>query len=623
MFKCPDTVVPVSVPAGPDKSRESGTASRRIHSACTRCRACLKHCRFLSAHGTPGRLARDYEADSAPGLELAFECSLCGLCTAVCPAGLSPPDMFLEWRRQAVDSGTADLSAYNGILSYEKKGCSSRFSFYSLPAGCTTVFFPGCTLTGTRPEITSATLAYLDKKMPGTGMVLDCCTKPSLDLGRQEFFDAMFFEMTEFLEKHGITTIITACPSCHKVFSDHSPFNVLSVYQILAQDAGPEKPLQTGNRDVVIQDPCQARDNIPTLAAVREIVRQQDLNILPSAFSGKKTLCCGEGGFTGCTAPDMAKSWSEKRVADAKGTPAVTYCAGCVNFMSGKGKSVHVLDLVFDREKALAGKARSARAPFTYLNRLRLKKTLNARPAAVTREREFFHGKNAGNPLPVKRLMAAALVLAAMAGIHLSGLGRSWALYLDPATLAETVDRLGIWAPVVYMLAYTLAPALMLPGLPLSVAGGILFGPFWGVVYTIFGATAGAGMAFLIARYVSAGFLETRLNRPAWQRLYKGVEKNGWKVVVVTRLVPLFPFNLLNYALGLTPIRFSHYMAATFLGMLPACIALVVFSSAIPDLLRGNLSTALILGVALLALTGTAPLVYKKVRARGRIKPPL
>jgi uncharacterized membrane protein YdjX (TVP38/TMEM64 family) len=182
------------------------------------------------------------------------------------------------------------------------------------------------------------------------------------------------------------------------------------------------------------------------------------------------------------------------------------------------------------------------------------------------------------------------------------------------------------------MLFYTVAPALFLPGLPISIVGGVLFGPFWGVVYTIIGATAGACVAFLVARYLARDWVAAKLSSPRWRKLDKEVEKNGWKVVAFTRLIPLFPFNLLNYAFGLTGVRFSHYALATFLFMLPATIAFITFSSSLLDLVRGKVSPTFLVGLVLMVLVSLLPVFYRRwsrkreeaaeKAARGEVDPP-
>jgi len=152
----------------------------------------------------------------------------------------------------------------------------------------------------------------------------------------------------------------------------------------------------------------------------------------------------------------------------------------------------------------------------------------------------------------------------------------------------------------------------MIPGLPLTVIGGILFGPLWGVVYVAIGSTIGASAAFLAARYMGRSWVEGFLKKGGrLEEIDAEVRKKGWKIVAFTRLVPLFPYNFLNYAFGLTRIKFSHYAAATFIFMLPGIVAYVVFSSSIPGLLRGRMTKEFIIGIFLVLLVSLIPLIRK------------
>lgn len=199
------------------------------------------------------------------------------------------------------------------------------------------------------------------------------------------------------------------------------------------------------------------------------------------------------------------------------------------------------------------------------------------------------------------------LIVAAIVSIKLSGLDE----YLDQERLRALIASYGAWGPVVYMLIYSIAPSLMLPGFPITVVGGMLFGPVGGTVYTSIGATIGASIAFLIARYMGRGWVEAML-KGRGRELDSEVERQGWKVVAFTRLIPLFPFNLLNYAFGLTRIKFSHYFLASFLFMLPGIIAYVVFSSSLLGLLKGNVSKEFLIGLLLVIVVSAIPIAYKK-----------
>ncbi len=210
------------------------------------------------------------------------------------------------------------------------------------------------------------------------------------------------------------------------------------------------------------------------------------------------------------------------------------------------------------------------------------------------------------------KIVILIVMAAAIAGVRFAGLQDDF----DAETLRGAVSSIGPLAPAVYILLYALAPSLFLPGLPLTIVGGILFGPIWGVVYTIFGATAGACLAFLISRYVARDWIQSRLTGPRWRQLDRSVEKNGWKIVAFTRLVPLFPFNLLNYAFGLSPIRLFPYAVTTFFCMLPACIAFIVFSSSLLDLLKGRISPSLIIGILLIVAVSMIPVLVRRFKPK-------
>ena len=169
----------------------------------------------------------------------------------------------------------------------------------------------------------------------------------------------------------------------------------------------------------------------------------------------------------------------------------------------------------------------------------------------------------------MKTLSRLLLALALAAGVILALIYRE---HLDAAALTDWVASAGAAGPLVFMAVYALATVLFLPGSVLTLVGGALFGPVWGTFYNLTGATVGAALAFLIARYLAADWVQAKAGGIG-QRLVQGVEAEGWRFVAFTRLVPLFPFNLLNFALGLTRIPFLHYLIATYVCMLPGALA--------------------------------------------------
>lgn len=143
---------------------------------------------------------------------------------------------------------------------------------------------------------------------------------------------------------------------------------------------------------------------------------------------------------------------------------------------------------------------------------------------------------------------------------------------LDTVALQQWIQDAGLAAPLLFIAIYAVGTVIFLPGSMLTLAGGALFGPVLGTFYNLTGATIGALLAFLLTRYLASDWLAYKTGGRLKQ-LKDGVEGEGWRFVAFVRLVPLFPFNLLNYALGLTRIRLVHYLLATCVCMLPGAIA--------------------------------------------------
>ncbi len=350
--------------------------AQALHQGCTRCQACVSQCAFLQKNGTPGDIAASLLAgDSTVD---PFACSLCNLCTAVCPAQIAPESLFLEMRRQVMACDKRPNRRYAPILNYERRGSSRLFSWYHLPTGCDTVFFPGCTLPGTRPETTWSIYQQLNEQIPHLGMILDCCHKPSHDLGRQDSFLTWFEDMRDWLIRHGVRHIIIACPNCYKVFHGYGQgLTVQTAWEILAgNDIEPISPAIAHDR-ITVHDPCPLRNHQDAHQAVRTILSRLGMKVREMRHSRKHTICCGEGGSVALVNPDMAGKWGDIRKIEAGDDLVVTYCAGCAGFLTRAGiKVVHLGDLLVNPAKALAGKAAVAGAPRTYLNRIRLKRRL-------------------------------------------------------------------------------------------------------------------------------------------------------------------------------------------------------------------------------------------------------
>ena len=337
---------------------------------CCSCGRCVRNCRFLQQTGTPADIATKGSGDAA--LLTAYQCSLCGLCDAVCPEALSPSAMFLAMRQEAGSCNLTDLTRYRPWLNYETLGGSFLFRRHVLPANCTTVFFPGCSLPGTRPEGVLALWQQLRTDDPSIGLVLDCCGKISRDLGLTGRFEKVFGTLAARLKHVGVTNILTSCPGCTKIFKKYgNDFTVQSIYERL-RHASPA-PCTSGFGTVVIHDPCPSRFDSAHQDAVRSLVQAAGYRIEELSESRRTTRCCGQGGMVEACVPGTVIRESRLLATAANGRTIVTSGACCAETLCRQSAAFHVSDL-FAGPVPLVQRQQVTSAR-RWINRLKLKFT--------------------------------------------------------------------------------------------------------------------------------------------------------------------------------------------------------------------------------------------------------
>jgi uncharacterized membrane protein YdjX (TVP38/TMEM64 family) len=174
------------------------------------------------------------------------------------------------------------------------------------------------------------------------------------------------------------------------------------------------------------------------------------------------------------------------------------------------------------------------------------------------------------------------ILLGLLVLIALVVLGRQVGGYLPQ--FAVWVNSLGVWGPLVFTLGYVVAAVAFVPGSLLTLAAGAIWGIFPGVPYVFIAAVLGSSAAFLVARYVARAAIERRLvGNARFAAIDRAVGAQGRKFVFLLRLSPVFPFNLLNYALGLTSVRFGDFVIAS-IGMLPGTFLYVYYGKLAGDL---------------------------------------
>lgn len=179
------------------------------------------------------------------------------------------------------------------------------------------------------------------------------------------------------------------------------------------------------------------------------------------------------------------------------------------------------------------------------------------------------------------KLSVGRVVLAVAVIALLYFAGRQAGEYVP--RFAEWVDSLGVWGPVVFILGYIVAVVAFVPGSVMTLAAGAIFGLGEGVLYVFIAATIGSCAAFLVSRYLARRSIEQKLaGNPKFAAIDRAVGREGRKIVFLLRLSPAFPFNLLNYGLGLTNVRFVDYAIAS-LGMLPGTLLYVYYGKVAGD----------------------------------------
>jgi uncharacterized membrane protein YdjX (TVP38/TMEM64 family) len=186
----------------------------------------------------------------------------------------------------------------------------------------------------------------------------------------------------------------------------------------------------------------------------------------------------------------------------------------------------------------------------------------------------------------------------------------------------EWTQSLGVWGPVLLAAIYIVACVLFIPGSLLTLGAGALFGLWWGYLSVTVGSVAGASAAFIIGRTIGRGWIEQKVaSNRKFRAIDDAVGREGFKIVLLTRLSPVFPFNLLNYAYGVTRVSFRDYFLASLLGMIPGTLMYVYFGSAAKGLaeiasgkVQGGLAQQIFFFAGLLATVAVTVLVTRVAR---------
>jgi len=236
-------------------------------------------------------------------------------------------------------------------------------------------------------------------------------------------------------------------------------------------------------------------------------------------------------------------------------------------------------------------------------------------------------GRGAARPFAWRRLMPVLIVMAGMVMFFSLGLERYLsieALRQHQSTLRAWVETSGVLAAVIFMAVYMVTVALSLPGATvLSITSGFLFGVVWGTALAVVSATLGGTVLFVIAKTALGDALRARAG-PWLHTLEAGFRAHALSYLLVLRLVPLFPFFVINLVPAFLGVPLATFVLGTFIGIIPGSLAYVSVGAGLGSILAtgetfsvtGVLTPRIVMALVGLAVLALVPVVYKKIVAR-------
>lgn len=333
-----------------------------------KCLDCVKACVFLQEYKT---FPRKYVREVYNNLSIAMgnhhtnrvinSCALCGQCAAICPHGLDVGEYTKEARQIMVKNEKMPVSSFEFGLRDLEHANSQELSVLRHQPGTAEsryLFFPGCQIGASAPEIVYRTYEDLCGRLPGgVGLYLGCCGIVADWAGEEDLFEKNIEIMRENWESMGSPVVITACPTCYRVWKEQIPqAKVEGIWSLL--DTWPEFASAvevhscSEKKTVTVMDACGARQYGEIHEQIRHLLEQMGYELEGHAYEGGQSGCCGFGGLMPVSNRELAKKMAASRVEE-KDRYYLTYCMNCRDRYTDAGAvSVHLLELFYGEEKA-------------------------------------------------------------------------------------------------------------------------------------------------------------------------------------------------------------------------------------------------------------------------------
>jgi Fe-S oxidoreductase len=278
-------------------------------------------------------------------------CSLCGQCSVICPNDFPVAEICRTTRVEMVDSGHMPPSPHDFALEDMRFSLSEHCRLIRHQPGTQAsayLFYPGCQLAGSTPDIVKNTYAFLRTHLQGgVGLMLGCCGIPAHWAGQTKLFDETMQAFKAEVARLGSPTVVTACSSCLSVFTEFAAeLKTISLWEVLDGLEIPDGCLKPA-KPLALHDPCTARNQEGLRTSVRSLCAKAGIEVVEPELSGELADCCGYGGLMQfANGPLGQKAVAQK--ANRSALDGLAYCAMCRDNLAAHGRPVaHILDYLF------------------------------------------------------------------------------------------------------------------------------------------------------------------------------------------------------------------------------------------------------------------------------------
>lgn len=337
-------------------SSEMQLRVKNSYDQCTSCNRCMKQCPMMSGFcDSPKKLLEEMHKEKKVNKAIPYSCNLCGHCTFVCKQGVDLKTLFLNARQEITNNGEfLSLSSKTVVKFHQKNSFSDIFSTGVVGEGKTfkKVFFPGCSLVSTKPDMVLEIFDDLKKVYPSIGIMLNCCGNPTHVMGEKRQFSIYNNKLKKLLEE--AEEIIAACPNCYNMLSESCDKNIKTLWEVfLEKDMLVRKGIGI-ERTYTIHDPCPTREHNHVHESIRRITNDLGISTVEMSHSRENTLCCGSGGMVGVTNQTVASKQMKRRASQSSEDAIITYCQECVESLRKGGKDAyHILDFIYEERLSI------------------------------------------------------------------------------------------------------------------------------------------------------------------------------------------------------------------------------------------------------------------------------